>query len=253
MTISSNVAVGGVTGSGGTGGQGTGGAGGNGLLGLNFGDTGGDGGDGGGGVGGNGGFSGGAGLGEGGGIFNDTGGTVTFRAQTTGQAARAQHVHRQPGDRRSPAAWAAPAAAAPAAWAAPAVPAVSAAWADRPPAASAAKAATANQGEGGGLFNAGTVSFTGVTVNFSHNQAQSGIGGVGGAGGSGSGGTGGTGNGGERQRRQRHRRHRRRPAARRATGIGGGIFNAVTGPSPSTPAWGEEGLQAGQGHRRHHG
>ena len=46
-------------------------------------------------------------------------------------------------------------------------------------------------GSGGGLFNTGTTSFTGVTVNFRANQANVGSGGVGNQGGVGKGGNGG--------------------------------------------------------------
>jgi hypothetical protein len=52
----------------------------------------------------------------------------------------------------------------------------------------------ANDGSGGGLYNAGTASFVGVTVNFTGNQAVSGIGGPGGLGGNATGESGGKGN-----------------------------------------------------------
>jgi hypothetical protein len=52
---------------------------------------------------------------------------------------------------------------------------------------------TGGDGIGGALDNAGTVSFTGVTVNFTQNQANGGAGGRGGDGGLGVGGAGGRG------------------------------------------------------------
>jgi len=83
----------------------------------------------------------------------------------------------------------------------------------------------AGNGDGGGLFNAGTASFTGVTVTFTSNQAASGNGGAGGAAaggvaqGSATGGDGGDGGEG-------------------ASGVGGGIFNATTGTLTLEPRLG---------------
>jgi hypothetical protein len=51
----------------------------------------------------------------------------------------------------------------------------------------------AGRGSGGGLFNGGTASFIGITVNFSANRANGSLGGQGGDGGSAGGGNGGTG------------------------------------------------------------
>ena len=55
------------------------------------------------------------------------------------------------------------------------------------------KGGAAGNGVGGGLTNAGTVSFTGITVNFTHNRAIGALGGNGGGGGDGTGGNGGNG------------------------------------------------------------
>ncbi len=86
----------------------------------------------------------------------------------------------------------------------------------------------AGNGDGGGLFNAATASFTGVTVTFTSNQAASGTGGTGGAGAAATGGlegggaTGGDGgDGGEG-----------------ASGVGGGIFNATNGTLTLKPELG---------------
>ena len=97
----------------------------------------------------------------------------------------------------------------------------------------------AGNGEGGGLFNAGAASFTGVTVNLTSNQANSGVGGNGGNGGAangggggnaGTGGIGGTGgsatggNGGG--------------GGEGGIGQGGGIFDATTGTLTIQPRLG---------------
>jgi hypothetical protein len=97
----------------------------------------------------------------------------------------------------------------------------------------------AGNGNGGGLFNAGTASFTGVTLDVTSNQAVSGTGGTGGAGGSATGGDGGDtgiavipsaggnatgGNGGN--------------SGEGASGAGGGIFNATTGTLTLKPELG---------------
>jgi hypothetical protein len=58
---------------------------------------------------------------------------------------------------------------------------------------SAGKAGAAGNDVGGGLTNAGTVSFTGITVNFTHNRAFGTLGGYGGGGGAANGGDGGNG------------------------------------------------------------
>ena len=84
-------------------------------------------------------------------------------------------------------------------------------------------------------FNAGTATLTGVTVNFTNNQADGGFGGVGGRGGFGQGGRGGNGgvggfggsgfagNGGN--------------GGAGGSGLGGGIFNTPTGTLTISPGW----------------
>ncbi len=76
-----------------------------------------------------------------------------------------------------------------------------------------------------------------MTVNFSNNQAQSGVGGVGGAGGSGTGGSGGTGNGGGGSGGNATG-GTGGAGGEGGTGIGGGIFNAVTGTLTINPRLG---------------
>ena len=97
----------------------------------------------------------------------------------------------------------------------------------------------AEQGSGSGLFNAGTASFTGVTVNFTANQADGGVGGSGGHGGLGHGGSGGDNDGSGL-------------GGRGGYGIGGDGGNGGDGgsawvaasstprpaTSPSSPGWG---------------
>ena len=58
---------------------------------------------------------------------------------------------------------------------------------------SGAGGGAANQGAGGGFYDAGIASFTGVTVNFTNNQARGGVGGNGGSGRNTKGGNGGNG------------------------------------------------------------
>ena len=224
VVISSNNAAGGASGNGALGGRGTGGAGGDGL-GVNpqvdAVSSGGLGGFGGGGVGGNGGFGGIAGLGQGGGLFNDAGGTVTFRAATPAKppAASTFTGNLAPGGAGGPGGASGSARGGTGGQGANLE---SGGQGGSATGGIGGGGGDGNDGDGGGLFNAGTVSFTGVTVNLSNNKAQSGFGGAGGAGGA------------RRrdrrlrrfrplagQRRQRHRRHRRRqrrgrrPARRR--------------------------------------
>ena len=105
---------------------------------------------------------------------------------------------------------------------------------------------------GGGLTNAGTVSFTGVTVNFTANEAAGNDGGDGGDGGGGFGGKGGNGasgnnggngtagNGGD--------------GGGGGGGLGGGIANFPGGDAHHRAQVGrEEGLQAVESHEPHHG
>ena len=94
----------------------------------------------------------------------------------------------------------------------------------------------AGAGVGGGLDNGGTASFTGITVNFTNNQATGGTGGMGGRGGFGQGGSGGdgglggsgaTGKGGDGG-----------TGGAGGSGLGGGIFNQTTGTLTIQPRLG---------------
>ena len=91
-------------------------------------------------------------------------------------------------------------------------------------AAQAVKAAEAGDGNGGGLDNNGTATFTGITVNFTSNQAFSGNGGTGGNGGAATGGFGG--NGGVGGRGGNATGGDGGDGGFSSFGIGGGIHNA---------------------------
>ena len=99
----------------------------------------------------------------------------------------------------------------------------------------------------------------GVTMNFSSNQATGAFGGNGAGGGSPGGGTGRKrharrsrphGGRGRRQRRRRQWRQRRR---KRHRNWGRGLRREHWHFYPQAPARREEGIEAGQRHRRHHG
>ena len=194
-----------------------------------------------------------AGLGQGGGLFNDVGRHRDLPRGDPRQAARRQHVHRQPGAsaarggagrcrrqrhrrrRRRRRGTSQPGGTGGSATG-----------------GTGGAGGDANDGDGGGLFNAGTVSFTGVTVNLSNNKAQSGFGG--------SAAPAAAPSAGRRlrrlrpfgQRRQRHRRHRRRQRRGRDRLGRRHLQRDNRNPHPQARAWGEEGLQAGEGHRHHH-
>ena len=106
------------------------------------------------------------------------------------------------------------------------------------------------RGRGGGLYDAGVATFTGVTVNFTGNQVRGGFGGNGGSGRDAKGGNGGNGltggsggetlggdggNGGES-----------------GIGIRGVILVDVSGMLSIDPGVAPRRAQAGQGHRRDH-
>ncbi len=184
------------------------------------------GGFGGGGVGGTGGFGGIAGLGQGGGLFNDAGGTVTFRAATPAKPPAASTFTGNVALGGTGSAGGNGGSASGGAGGAGANLHSGGAGGSATGGTGGA-GGDANDGDGGGLFNAGTVSFTGVTVNLSNNTAQSGFGGVGGVGGSALGGTGGNGDPGRTGGNATGGTGG--AGGEGATGAGGGIFNATTG------------------------
>jgi hypothetical protein len=94
-------------------------------------------------------------------------------------------------------------------------------------------------GNGGGLYNAGIASFTGITVNFISNQANGGIGVNGGNSGSGAGGSGGAShNGGTGPQGGNSESGAGGLGGDGGLGMGGGIFNANTGALTIKPRQG---------------
>ena len=153
---------------------------------------GGNGGLGGAGLGGNGGAGGIGGTGLGGGMFNSAGATVTLTALKNAKTQAISTFGSNQAGGGGGARAARPAAALPATAETAAAPAMAApaAWATR---GSGGGGGAANEGAGGGLYNAGVATFTGVTVNFTKNQVRGGVGGNGGNGRDAKGGNGGNG------------------------------------------------------------
>ncbi len=240
LAISTNAATGGSAGTGGAGGIGIGGIGGQGGPTSGKPDNiGGAGGAGGHAVGGTGGPAGASGVGAGGGLFNDVEGKVIYRAGSATKTAVASTFtgNRATGGSATSIQGSAGGSATGGAGGSGGIHArggtggsvngdpVSGGVPPRGRSAQAAPGATRANGTGGGLFNAGTASFTGVTVDVSSNQAVSGTGGTGGSAtggvsaGSGivgittTGGSATGGNGGD--------------SGVGASGLGGGFFNAT--------------------------
>jgi hypothetical protein len=96
----------------------------------------------------------------------------------------------------------------------------------------------ANHGFGGGLFNAGTASFTGMTVNFTEDQATSGSGGNGANGGDATGGNGGDASTGPGIRGGDASSGIAGIGGAGGSGQGGGINNVATGRLTIDPSQG---------------
>ncbi len=236
LTISTNTAVGNLGGAGGAGGEGIAGHGGaGGASSTNNAGSGGAGGTATGGVGGNGGIG---GAGQGGGLFNAAAGTVAFQSQSRkGSKAAPESVitNNQANGGGGGAGGIGGAGGGGSGGNSGGSPGIGGSAGSVTAGAGGAGGA-ANEGLGGGLFNAGSASFTDDTVNFTTNQATGAIGGNGGNGGEASGETGGTGlpagsngnatggNGGN--------------AGDGGTGLGGGLFDATTGTLVINPRLG---------------
>jgi hypothetical protein len=177
VLLFSNTAAGNLGGNGGAGGFGnanTGGAGGN---------LGGNGGGGGVAVAGNGGAGGNGGVGEGGGMFNAAGATVTFTSKSPSGASivsafTSNLANGGGGGSGGPGgnAFGGPGGNA-------GRDGIAGGHGGAATGGTGGNGGSANSGLGGGLFNVGTASFTGVTVNFTSNQANGAFGGSGGTGG----------------------------------------------------------------------
>ncbi len=187
ILIFNNTATGNVGGSGGAGGFGNAGAGGTGGA-----NTGGNGGRGGAGIGGNGGSGGTGGLGLGGGMFNSAGGTVTLsalkNAKTQATSTFGTNIASGGGGGSGGAAGSGFAGNGGNSGGS-----ANGGQGGLGDAGSGGSGGAANEGAGGGLYDAGVATLTGVTVNFTGNQARGGFGGNGGSGLDAKGGNGGNG------------------------------------------------------------
>jgi len=185
ITFSANLAAGNIGGAGGAGGAGIAGHGG-------AGGTTGTGGLGAEAIGGNGGAAGFGGQGQGGGLFNNLGSTVLFKATKPSQppAASLFANNRASGGTGGVGGNAGGGSGGSGGNAGTGKVGGSA---EAVSGGNGGTGGAANQGSGGGLYNAGTASYIGITVNFTGNQAVSGIGGPGGLGGNATGQSGGTG------------------------------------------------------------
>ena len=154
---------------------------------------------------------------------------MTFRAQTAAKPPGPSTFTGNQATGGNAAGWAAQAAAPPAVRRQRRDSAtVSAARAGRPERYRRPRRHWRRRGDGGGLFNTGTASFTGVTVNLKQpgtERSPAVSAAPAAAPPAAAGGSGGVGH--RRQRRQRHRRRRRRRRRGRQR-RGGGIFNAIT-------------------------
>jgi hypothetical protein len=187
VTFSSNLAAGNVGGSGGAGGFATGGQGGNGAN-----IVGGTGGDGGASFGGKGGAAGIGGEGNGGGLYNDVDSTVSFTAQNKSKPPAATTFTNNQADGGGGGAGRAGGSSTAGNGGKGGALGAGGAGAQGV-GGNGGKAGAAGNGSGGGLFNIGTATFTGITVNFTANQATSGFATNGGGGGSAKAGNGGNG------------------------------------------------------------
>jgi hypothetical protein len=225
LTISTNTAAGNLGGAGGMGGAGVAGHGGSGGASNTSNDgPGGDGGNSSGGVGGNGGLG---GQGQGGGLFNAATGTVKFQSQKRSKTAPESIFTNNQANGGGGGRGEIGGGGTGGSGGSSGGPSANGGSAGAVKAGDGGPSGATNEGLGGGVFNAGSASFTGVTVDFTTNQATGAIGGQGANGGEAFGEIGGNGlpagsnanatggNGGN--------------AGNGGIGQGGGLFNTTTG------------------------